>query len=81
VFVCCDAHLDLYDAYDGNPLARRRDETDPEDVDSVEEVILLASAPAAMPSGTAAADDVTVVPPADVSDWSLGTDSRTARST
>ncbi|WP_226039433.1 agmatinase [Natrinema sp. DC36] len=74
VFVCLDAHLDLYDAYDGEPFSHAAvTRRILEDVDSVEEAILLGVRTGSESEwDRAAADDVTVVPPADVSDWSLG---------
>ena len=74
VFVCCEAHLDLYDAYDGNPLSHAAvTRRILEDVDSVEEAIILGAR-----TGSEAewertrADDVTVVPPEAVPDWDPG---------
>ncbi|MCU4926390.1 agmatinase [Halobacteria archaeon AArc-dxtr1] len=73
VFVCLDAHLDLYDAYDGNPLSHacvtRRIL---EDVDSVSEVLLLgARTGSELEWKRATESDVTVVPPEDVDDVDL----------
>ncbi|WP_254762071.1 agmatinase [Natrinema marinum] len=74
VFVCLDAHLDLYDAYDGNPLSHAAvTRRILEDVDSVEEVVLLGARTGSEAEWERAAhDDVTVVPPEDVADWSPG---------
>ncbi|AXR76962.1 agmatinase [Natrarchaeobaculum sulfurireducens] len=73
VFVCLDAHLDLRDAYDGNPLSHacvtRRIL---EDVDSVEEAIILGARTGSEAEwDRAEADDVTVVPPEDVAEVSV----------
>ncbi|ELY68516.1 agmatinase [Natrinema versiforme] len=72
VFVCLDAHLDLYDAYDGNPLSHAAvTRRILEDVDSVEEVVLLGARTGSETEWErAAADDVTVVPPEAVGEWS-----------
>ncbi|WP_254531767.1 agmatinase [Natrinema gelatinilyticum] len=74
VFVCLDAHLDLYDAYDGNPLSHAAvTRRIVEDVDSVDEAILLGVRTGSEAEWErAAAADVTVVPPADVAEWSPG---------
>ncbi|MGQ3411349.1 agmatinase [Natrinema sp. LN54] len=74
VFVCLDAHLDLYDAYDGNPLSHAAvTRRILEDVDSVEEVVLLGARTGSETEWErAAADDVTVVPPEAVGEWSPG---------
>ncbi|MFC6764229.1 agmatinase [Natrinema soli] len=74
VFLCLDAHLDLYDAYDGNPLSHAAvTRRILEDVDSVEEAILLGVRTGSESEwDRAAADDVTVVPPAEVDAWSPG---------
>jgi agmatinase len=68
VLVCLDAHLDLRDAHDGNPLShatvtRRALET-------VEEAVVLGARTGSEAEWErAAASDVTVVPPSDVGDW------------
>ncbi|QCS41293.1 agmatinase [Natrinema versiforme] len=74
VFVCLDAHLDLYDAYDGNPLSHAAvTRRILEDVDAVEEVVLLGARTGSETEWErAAADDVTVVPPEAVGEWSPG---------
>ena len=69
VLVVLDAHLDLRDAYDGNPLShacatRRALEV------AGEAVVLGARAGSEAAWERAAADDVTVVPPETVTDWS-----------
>ena len=74
VFVCLDAHLDLHDAYDGESLSHAAvTRRILEDVESVEEVIVLGARTGSEAEWErAAADDVTVVPPADVGTWSVG---------
>ncbi|QCW03221.1 agmatinase [Natrinema pallidum] len=74
VFVCCDAHLDLYDAYDGNPLSHAAvTRRILEDVASVEDVIVLGARTGSEAEWERAADDdVTVVPPEDVGEWTPG---------
>ncbi len=74
VFVCLDAHLDLRDTYDGNPLSHacvtRRIL---EGVDAVEEAIVLGARTGSEDEWERAeADDVTVVPPEDVAEFSVG---------
>ncbi|WP_455447953.1 agmatinase [Natrinema thermotolerans] len=71
VVVCCDAHLDLYDAYDGERFSHAAvTRRILEDVDSVEAVILLGVRTGSEGEWDRAADDdVTVVPPEDVGDW------------
>ncbi|WP_306053006.1 agmatinase [Natronococcus wangiae] len=71
VVVTLDAHLDLRDEYDGNPLSHacvtRRIL---EEVDSVEEAVVLGARTGSEEEwNRATADDVTVVPPEDVADW------------
>ncbi|AEH36766.1 agmatinase [Halopiger xanaduensis] len=68
VFVCLDAHLDCYDAYDGNPLSHAAvTRRILEDVDSVEEAVILGARTGSEAEWERAdADDVTVVPPEDV---------------
>ncbi|MGM0604262.1 MAG: agmatinase [Halobacteriota archaeon] len=68
VFVCIDAHLDLRDDYDGNELShacvsRRALET------ADEAIVLGARTGSPEEYERAAAEDVTVVPPAAVSEW------------
>ena len=74
VFVCLDAHLDLYDAYDGNPLSHAAvTRRIIEDVEGVEEAIVLGARTGSEAEWErAAADDVTVVPPEDVAAWDPG---------
>ncbi|MWV40704.1 agmatinase [Natrialba sp. INN-245] len=74
VFVCLDAHLDLREAYDGNRLSHacvtRRIL---EDVDSLEEVIVLGARTGSEEEwDRASEDDVTVLAPEDVADFSVG---------
>ncbi|RKD98270.1 agmatinase [Halopiger aswanensis] len=68
VFVCLDAHLDLYDAYDGNPLSHAAvTRRILEDVDSVEEAVILGARTGSEAEWERAdADDVTVIPPEEV---------------
>jgi agmatinase len=71
VVVTLDAHLDLREEYDGNPLSHacvvRRIL---EEVETVEEVIILGARTGSEAEwDRAAADDVTVVPPEDVAGW------------
>ena len=69
VYVCLDAHLDLYDEYAGNPYAHATVTTHVLDV--VDEVVLLG-----VRTGSEAewertdAPDVTVIDPDSVADWS-----------
>ena len=68
VFVCLDAHLDLYDAYDGNPLShacatRRALET------AEEAIVVGARTGSEAEWERAEASDVTVVPPESVDSW------------
>jgi len=74
VFVCLDAHLDLYGAYDGNPLSHAAvTRRILEDVDAVEEAIILGVRTGSEAEWERAeADDVTVVPPEDVAGWDPG---------
>ncbi|ELZ08347.1 agmatinase [Halovivax asiaticus JCM 14624] len=77
VFVCLDAHLDLRDEYDGNRLnhacvTRRILEAD--DLEVEEAIILGARTGSEDEWERAAADDVTVVPPASVGEWIAETD-------
>jgi agmatinase len=82
VFVCLDAHLDLRDAYDGDPWSHacvtRRvldgnpadDGADADPPTADRAVVLGARAGAEAEWERAGADDVTVVPPENVADWS-----------
>ncbi|WP_049927516.1 agmatinase [Halopiger goleimassiliensis] len=75
VVVCLDAHLDLYDAYDGNELSHAAVTRRILEVEGVEEAVLLGVRTGSEAEWErAAADDVTVVPPEDVRDWSLPDD-------
>lgn len=82
VFVCLDAHLDLRDAYDGNRwshacVTRRILDGDPSDsgepdtepVTADRAIVLGARSGSRDEWDRADGDDVTVVPPADVSSW------------
>jgi agmatinase len=68
VFVCLDAHLDLYEAYAGNPLSHATVTRHALDV-ADRAVILGARTGSEAEWDRAAEADVTVVPPADVADW------------
>ncbi len=73
VVVSIDAHLDLREEYDGNPLSHasvmRRIL---EDVDSVEELIVVGGRTGSNAEWERAAEsDVTVIPPADISTWTV----------
>ncbi|WP_436345589.1 agmatinase [Natronorubrum sp. FCH18a] len=71
--VCLDAHLDLYEAYDGNELSHAAVMRRLLEVESVEEVVLLGVRTGSEAEWRrAAADDVTVVPPEAAADWSVG---------
>ncbi|WP_226480647.1 agmatinase [Natrinema amylolyticum] len=71
VFVCLDAHLDLYDEYDGTSLSHAAvTRRIVDDVESVEEAIVLGARTGSEPEWERAADDdVTVVPPEAVGEW------------
>lgn len=68
VFVCLDAHLDLHDEFDGNPLSHA---TVTNHVLSVADhaVILGARTGSESEFERASESDVTVVPPDEVADW------------
>lgn len=69
VYVCCDAHLDLYERYAGNPLSHATVTTHAlEHADRA--VVLGARTGSEREWDRAAEDDVVVVPPAEVADWS-----------
>ncbi|WP_254769216.1 agmatinase [Salinilacihabitans rarus] len=75
VFVCLDAHLDLREAYDGNPLSHAcvtRRILEDEDAGVEEAIVLGARTGSEAEWERAAADDVTVVPPADVAAFEFG---------
>ena len=73
VVVCLDAHLDLYEAYDGNEFSHASVMRRVLEVESVEEVVLLGVRTGSEAEWERATeDDVTVVPPEDVADWSFG---------
>jgi agmatinase len=68
VFVCLDAHLDLREAYAGNPLSHAT--VTHHALQHAEEAILLGARTGNEAEWERAnAADVTVVPPADVADW------------
>ncbi|WP_440007127.1 arginase family protein [Halomicrococcus sp. SG-WS-1] len=73
VFVCLDAHLDLREAYDGNPLSHATVTRHALDV-ADEAVVLGARTGDEGEWERATEDDVTVVPPEDVADWTPGVD-------
>mgnify|MGYP000044051221 CR=1 FL=1 len=68
VFVCLDAHLDLYEAYAGNPLSHATVTRHALDV-ADRAVILGARTGSEAEWDRAAESDVTVVSPEDVADW------------
>ncbi|SIR25759.1 agmatinase [Haladaptatus litoreus] len=67
-FVCLDAHLDLREAYDGNPLSHATVTRHVLDV-ADRAVILGARTGSEEEWNRAAESDVTVVPPEEVADW------------
>ena len=68
VYVCLDAHLDLYESYAGNELSHAT--VTHHALDVADEAILLGARTGSETEWErAAAADVTVVPPADVPDW------------
>ena len=73
VFVCLDAHLDLRDAYDGNPQSHACVTRRILEEDGVEEAIVLGARTGSEEEWERAAEaDVTVVPPEEVADFSFG---------
>ena len=82
VFVVVDAHLDLRDEYDGNPLShacvtrRILDGLDGASPTVDEAVIVGARTGARTEWERADRDDVTVIPPADAADWTPAFDGR-----
>ncbi|SFB85554.1 agmatinase [Halobiforma haloterrestris] len=73
VFVCLDAHLDLRDDYDGNDLSHACVTRRILEEESVEEAIVLGARTGSEAEWDRAdADDVTVVPPEDVGDFTFG---------
>jgi len=77
VFVCLDAHLDLRESYRGNPLSHATVTRHALD-EAAEAVVLGARSGSEAEWDRAEADDVTVVPPADVPDWEPALDGRRA---
>ncbi|MFC6716414.1 agmatinase [Natrialbaceae archaeon GCM10025810] len=72
VFVCLDAHLDCYEAFDGNPLSHACVTRRVLERESVEEAILLGVRTGSEAEWErAGADDVTVVPPEEVADFDV----------
>ncbi|SDR02570.1 agmatinase [Natronobacterium texcoconense] len=73
VFVCLDAHLDLRDTYDGNDLSHACVTRRILELEGVEEAIILGARTGSEEEWERAeADDVTVVPPEEVADFSFG---------
>ncbi|ELZ04228.1 MULTISPECIES: agmatinase [Natrialba] len=76
IVVSLDAHLDLREDYDGNPLSHAsvmRRVLDDDELDSVDKLFVLgARAGSEAEWDRAEAADVTVVPPEDVADWDPG---------
>ncbi len=73
VFVCLDAHLDLREEYDGNPLSHACVTRRILEEDGVEEAIILGARTGSEEEwDRAAVDDVTVVPPEEVADFTVG---------
>ena len=68
-FVCLDAHLDLREEYDGNPLSHATVTRHVLEI-ADEAVILGARTGSEEEWNRASESDVTVVPPEDVADWS-----------
>jgi agmatinase len=68
VFVCLDAHLDLRDEYAGNPLSHATVTHRVHDI--VDEAVILGARTGSEAEwNRAERDDVTVIPPSEVSDW------------
>ena len=68
VFVCVDAHLDLREAYDGNPYSHAT--VTRHALDVADEAIVLGARTGSEEEWERAGEaDVTVVPPEEVSDW------------
>ena len=68
VYVCLDAHMDLYEDYDGNPYSHAT--VCRHALEVADEAILLGIRTGSEPEWNRAAEaDVTVVPPEDVADW------------
>lgn len=75
VFVCLDAHLDLYEAYDGNPYSHAT--VTHHALQVAERVVILGARTGCEAEWKRAAkNDVTVIPPEDVGEWTpdLATD-------
>jgi len=73
VFVCLDAHLDLREDLDGNPLSHAT--VTRHALDVADEAVLLGARTGSEAEWERASEaDVTVVPPADVSDWAPSLD-------
>ena len=68
VFVCLDAHLDLYDAYAGNELSHAT--VTHHALEIVDEAVVIGARTGSEDEwGRAASANVTVIPPEDVSSW------------
>jgi agmatinase len=77
VFVCCDAHLDLYEAYAGNPLSHAT--VTSHALEQADRAILLGARTASDAEWERAAQTaVTVVPPEDVPEWEPSLDGERA---
>ena len=75
VFVCLDAHLDLRESYAGNPLSHAT--VTRHALDAADEAVVLGARTGSEAEwDRAAADDVTVVAPADVAGWTPEFDDR-----
>jgi len=75
VFVCLDAHLDLREAYDGNPLSHAT--VTRHALETADEAIILGARTGSEDEWDRAAEsDVAVVAPEDVADWSPDFDVR-----
>jgi len=69
VFVCLDAHLDLREEYDGNDLSHAT--VTRHALDAADEAVILGARTGSEAEWDRAGEsDVTVVPPAEVADWS-----------
>jgi agmatinase len=68
VYVTCDAHLDLYEAYAGNPLSHAT--VTHHALEEADRVVVLGARTGSEEEWERAREgDVTVVPPEDVADW------------
>jgi agmatinase len=77
IYVCLDAHLDLYDAYAGNELSHATVTTHA--LETADRAVLLGARTGSEAEWDRASEaDVTVVPPEDVSAWSPSFDGERA---